>query len=48
MIDHTKNYLIYTCPKCLFSSKDENVIKLHIKKCDGTMMFEPDQIKQSI
>jgi len=48
MIEQFKNYLIFTCSKCLFSNKDENIIKSHIKKCNGTMMFEPEQIKRSI
>jgi hypothetical protein len=48
MIEQIKNYIIFTCPKCLFSIKDENVIKSHIKKCNGTMMFEPEHIKEAI
>ena len=48
MIDQIKNYIIFTCQKCLFSTKDENIIKLHTKKCDGEMMIQPEQIKQAI
>ena len=48
MIEQIKNYIIFTCPKCLFSTKDENIIKLHTKKCDGEMMIQPEQIKQAI
>ena len=39
-----KDFIIFTCSKCLFSTKDTKLIEIHVKKCDSKMSFCHEQI----